>query len=167
MRVTRGINSEPLVHMARSSFTGSAVSGFNPRAGIRSIPEAQRKPLRRAVNKGIPEDRLRGGKGEELVGILRRLGDAAGAPGVVEPTERDEEVSVYLFERAPTAVRNASMRRLLADGASSGQLRALEDPATHLRRVPKDAWSGEKKNQQPGSDPKPQQSGRRPLRKRV
>jgi hypothetical protein len=138
---------KPLVHMARSTLRGSTVSGFNPRAGIRSIPEAQRKPLRRAIKKGIPEERLRGGKGEELVGILRRLGDAAGVPGVVEPTERDEEISVYLFERAPTAVRNASMRRLLSDGAPSVELRALEDLTNHLRRVPNDAWEGVKKNE--------------------
>ena len=127
MRVIPRNHWEPLAHMARSSLRGSTVSGFNPRAGIRSIPEAQRKPLRRAIKKGIPEKRLRGGKGEELVGILRRLGDAAGVPGIVEPTERDEEISLYLFERAPTAVRNASMRRLLADGAPSDELRALED----------------------------------------
>ena len=62
------------------------------------------------MNKGIPEDRLRGGKGEELVGILRRLGDAAGVPGVVEPTERDEEVSVYLFDgrRQPSGTRRCA-----------------------------------------------------------
>ncbi|HYH60847.1 MAG TPA: oligosaccharide flippase family protein [Solirubrobacterales bacterium] len=146
MRVIPRNHWVPLLHMARSSFKGSTVSGFNPRAGIRSIPEAQRKPLRRAVNKGIPAKRLRGGKGEELVGILRRLGDGAGVPGIVEPTERDEEISVYLFERAPTAVRNASMRRLLSDGAPSDELRALEDLVGHLKRVPADAWAGEKKN---------------------
>jgi O-antigen/teichoic acid export membrane protein len=145
MRVIPRNHWQPLAHMARSSLRGSTVSGFNPRAGIRSIPEPQRKPLRRAINKGIPEKRLRGGKGEELVGILRLLGDAAGVPGIVEPTERDEEISLYLFERAPTAVRNASMRRLLADGAASDELRALEDLTNHLRRVPNDAWSGEKK----------------------
>jgi O-antigen/teichoic acid export membrane protein len=150
LRVIPENHWRPLTHMARSTIRGSTVSGFNPRAGIRSIPEAQRKPLRRAIKKGIPEKRLRGGKGEELVGILRRLGDAAGVPGVVEPTERDEEISLYLFERAPTAVRNASMRRLLADDAPSVELRALEDLTNHLRRVPNEAWEGEKKNQERG-----------------
>ncbi len=136
----------PLAHMARSTIRGSTVSGFNPRAGIRSIPEDQRKPLRRAIKKGIPAKRLRGGKGDELVGILRRLGAAAGVPDVAEPTSRDEEISLYLFERAPTAVRNASMRRLLSDGAASDELRALEDLVSHLRRVPDDAWEGARKN---------------------
>ena len=137
----------PLAHMARSTLRGSTVSKFNPRAGIRSIPEPQRKPLRRAVKKGIPEKRLRGGKGRELVGILRMLGTAAGVSGVAQPSKRDEEISLYLFERAPTAVRNASMRRLLADGAPSDELRALEDLVSHLRRVPNDAWAGALKNQ--------------------
>ncbi|MDQ2675535.1 MAG: oligosaccharide flippase family protein [Actinomycetota bacterium] len=146
LRVIPQNHWRPLLHMARSTLKGSTVSGFNPRAGIRAIPEPQRRPLRKAVKKGIPERRLRGGKGEELVGILRRLGDAAGVPGVVEPSNRDEEISLYLFERAPTAVRNASMRRLLADGAPSDELRALEDLVMHLRRVPNDAWQGERKN---------------------
>jgi O-antigen/teichoic acid export membrane protein len=146
LRVIPENHWQPLAHMARSALRGSTVSGFNPRAGIRSIPEDQRKPLRRAIKKGIPEKRLRGGKGEELVGILRRLGDGAGVPGIVEPTRRDEEISLYLFERAPTAVRNASMRRLISDGAPSDELRALEDLVTHLKRVPNDAWEGAKKN---------------------
>jgi hypothetical protein len=153
LRVIPRNHWQPLAHMARSAIRGSTVSGFNPRAGIRSIPEPQRKPLRRAIKKGIPEHRLRGGKGEELVGILRALGAAAGVPGVAKPSKRDEEISLYLFERAPTAVRNAWMRKLLADGAPSDELRALEDLTLHLRRVPNDAWEGAKKNQLPGSDP--------------
>jgi O-antigen/teichoic acid export membrane protein len=137
----------PLAHMARSTLRGSTVSSFNPRAGIRSLPESQRKALRRAVKKGHHESRLRGRKGDELVGILRRMGTAAGVPDIATPTSRDAEIGVFLFERAPTAVRNASMRRLLADGAASDELRALEDLVTHLRRVPNDAWRGAKKNQ--------------------
>lgn len=146
LRVIPQNHVRPLAHMARSALRGSTVSGFNPRAGIRSVPEPQRKQLRRAIKKGIPEKRLRGGKGDELVGILRQLGASAGVQGIAEQTKRDEEISLYLFERAPAAVRGASMRRLLADGAASDELRALEDLVTHLRRVPRDAWSGEKKN---------------------
>jgi O-antigen/teichoic acid export membrane protein len=146
MRVIPRNHWQPLAHMVRSSLRGSTVSAFNPRAGIRSVPEPQREKLRKAVKKGIPERRLRGGKGEDLVGSLRLLGDAAGVPGVVKPTKRDEEISLYLFERAPTAVRNATMRRLLADGAKSDELRALEDLVVHLRRVSNEAWRGERKN---------------------
>ncbi len=165
MRVIPENHWQPLAHMARSALRGSTVSGFNPRAGIRSIPEAQRKPLRRAIKKGIPEKRLRGGKGEELVGILRLPGDAAGVSGVAKPTERDEEISLYLFERAPTAVRNASMRRLSADGAASDELRALEDLVLHLRRVPNDAWLGAEEERS-SRGPEPTKSSRLKARSR-
>ena len=136
---------QPLAHMARSSIRGSTVSGFNPRAGLRSLPEEQRLALRRAVDKGFPARRLREQKGEELVGILRRMGAEAGVPDIAEPSGHDAEISVFLFERAPTAVRNASMRRLLDEGAPSDELRSLEDLVAHLRRVPEDAWRGERK----------------------
>lgn len=136
----------PLAHMARSTIRGTTVRRFNPRAGLRSLPPGQRKALRRAVKQRLPAEQLRdGGKGEELVGILRRLGSEAGLPDIGKPTERDEEISVFLFERAPTAVRNASMRRLLDDGAPSDELRALEELVAHLRRVSGDAWRGEPK----------------------
>lgn len=136
---------QPLAHMARSSVRGTTVRGFNPRAGLRALPKPQRRALRRAVKQRLPAQQLRDGEGEELVGTLRRLGAEAGVPDVAEPTERDAEISVFLFELAPTAVRNASMRKLLADGAPSNELRALEDLVAHLRRVPNEAWRGEPK----------------------
>lgn len=135
----------PLAHMARSTVSGSTVRGFNPRAGMRAIPQQQRRVLRKAISERVPEGRLRKGRGVELVGILRRLGSAAGVPGIAAPSERDEEISVFLFERAPTAVRNASMRRLLEGGAPSDELRTLEDLVGHLRRVPDEAWRGDQK----------------------
>ena len=46
----------------------------------------------------------------------------------------------YLFEDASTAVRNASMRRLLELGAEANDLRALDDLVTTLARVPVEAW---------------------------
>lgn len=147
LRVIPENHWQPLAHMARSTLRGSTVVGFNPRAGIRALPKPQRRVLRKAVKQSVPEGELRAdGQGEELVGILRRLGSAAGIPDVAEPSKRDEEISVYLFERAPTAVRNASMRRLLDDGAPSDELRALEDLVVHLRRVPDEAWKGEFKS---------------------
>ena len=145
-RVIPENHREPLLHMIRSAVRGSTVRGFNPRAGLRALPEEQRKLLRRAVTKGIRAQRLRKGRGEELVGILRRMGTEAGVPGIAEPSKRDTEISVFLFERAPTAVRNASMRRLLDDGAPSDELRSLEDLVTHVRRVPDEAWLGERKD---------------------
>jgi O-antigen/teichoic acid export membrane protein len=136
----------PLAHMARSTLRGSTVRGFNPRAGMRTIPVEERRALRRAIRQRVPERRLRRGKGVELMGILRRLGSSAGIPGIAAPTERDEEISVFLFERAPAAVRHASMRRLLDDGAPSDELRTLEDLVGHLRRVPNESWRVEEKN---------------------
>ncbi|MDQ3759109.1 MAG: oligosaccharide flippase family protein [Actinomycetota bacterium] len=147
LRVIPEHHWQPLAHMARSTFRGSTVADFNPRAGIRAVPQPQSLVLRKAIKQGVPEQGLRtDGQGEELVGILRRLGSAAGIPDVAEPSKRDEEISVYLFERAPTAVRNASMRRLLDEGAPSDELRALEDLVVHLRRVPDEAWKGELKS---------------------
>jgi len=145
LRVIPENHWQPLAHMARSTLRGSTVKGFNPRAGIRALPEEQRTLLRKAVRQRVPAKRLRAGRGEELVAILRRLGSEAGVPDIAEPTKRDTEISVYLFERAPTAVRNASMRRLLDDGAPSDELRALEDLVTHLGRVPDEAWEGARK----------------------
>ena len=153
LRVIPENHWQPLAHMARSTLRGSTVRGFNPRAGIRALPEPERKKLRRAVKRRLPEERLRGGRGERLMGSLRRLGTSAGIPDIAEPGPREEEISVFLFERAPTAVRNASARRLLDCGEQADQLRALEDLVTHLRRVPNEAWQGTRKNQRPGSDP--------------
>jgi hypothetical protein len=61
---------------------------------------------------------------------------------VGEPTEQDAEMAVFLFERASTAVRNASMRRLLDLGAEPGDLHAMEDLSNSLARVPVEAWEG-------------------------
>jgi len=147
LRVIPENHWQPLAHMARSTFRGSTVRDFNPRAGIRALPSEQRKALRKAVKQRFPAQHLRDGQGVELVGILRRMGSEAGVQDIAAPSERDEEISVFLFEQAPTAVRNASMRRLLDDGTPSNELRALEDLVTHLGRVPKDAWRGERKQE--------------------
>ena len=49
-------------------------------------------------------------------------------------------MAVFLFEEASTAVRNASMRKLLAEGAESNDLRSMEDLVNTLARVPVEAW---------------------------
>jgi O-antigen/teichoic acid export membrane protein len=149
LRVIPENHWQPLAHMARSTLRGSTVRGFNPRAGIRALTPKERKRLRRAVKRRIPEKRLREGRGERLMASLRRLGTAAGVPGVGKASPREEELSIFLFERAPTAVRNAAARRLLEEGEKADELRALEDLVAHLRRVPNDAWSGAKKGQGP------------------
>lgn len=136
---------QPLMHMARSTIRGTTITNFNPRAGLRALPQPQRKRLRKAVKRRLPAEDLRDGEGEELVGILRRLGSEAGVPSIAKPSDHDGEIAIFLFERAPMAVRNASMRRLLSDGAPSNELRALEDLVAHLVRVPNEAWKGQKK----------------------
>ncbi len=132
----------PLAHMVRSSIRGTTIRNFKPRAGICSLEKDERKLLRRAVKQRMSASALRDGEGAELVGLLRRVGTKAGVPGIDETTEHDQEISVFLFERAPTAVRNASMRRLLDRDASSTDLRALEDLVESLRKVPNEAWKG-------------------------
>ena len=59
-------------------------------------------------------------------------------------------MAVFLFEDASTAVRNASMRKLLDQGADPNDLRSLEDLVTTLARVPVEAWED-----RPGEAPRP------------
>jgi len=134
-----------LAHMARSVVGGRA-DRFNPRRGIRALEPDERAELRTAVTERIDPARLTGpGADSEaaarLVAILRRAGRRGGMP-VDNPGEHDAVVAGFLFADAPTAVRNASMRSLMAAGADSGDLRALEDLVAHLATVPDDAWAG-------------------------
>jgi hypothetical protein len=135
----------PLLHMARSFARGTAVS-VNPRRGLRAIDPAQREELRVAVIHGLPVERLAPdgdttGEGERLVHALRTVGENAGV-AVGEQTSHDLQISVFLFEDAPPAVRDVSMGKLLDAGAAASDLRALEDLVAHLARIPDDAWEG-------------------------
>jgi O-antigen/teichoic acid export membrane protein len=136
----------PLMHMVRSVARGTPMR-LKPRAGLRLLDPAERAALRVAVIRGLPAERLapdgdeRGGEGEALMASLRRVGERAGAP-VGEPSEHERELSVFLFENAPAAVRDQTMDRLLEAGASANELRALEELVTKLARVPDDAWEG-------------------------
>lgn len=133
----------PLIHMARSFRTGTPAN-FRPRRGLRVLEPEMRERLRTAVVGKLPRDQLvpeAGGRGLELVRSLRRVGRRGGIP-VGRPSQLDAESAVFLFEDAPTAVRNASGRALLARGADPNDLRALEDLVAHLARVPPDAWEG-------------------------
>jgi O-antigen/teichoic acid export membrane protein len=135
----------PLLHMARSFARGTPVN-VNPRRGLRAIDPGQREELRIAVIHGLPVERLAPdgdttGEGERLVRVLRTVGQNAGI-AVGEQTAYDLQISVFLFEDAPPAVRDVSMGKLLDAGATAADLRALEDLVAHLARIPDDAWEG-------------------------
>ncbi|MFI5121834.1 MAG: lipopolysaccharide biosynthesis protein [Vicinamibacteria bacterium] len=132
---------KPLIHMVRS-FRSGTPSDFRPRKGLRSIEPEIRDELRQAVVGRLPRERLRPDAGDEglrLVTALRRVGEEGGIP-VGRATELDAEMAVHLFEDASTAVRNASMRRLLEQGAEANDLRSLDDLVNTLARVPVEAW---------------------------
>jgi hypothetical protein len=132
---------KPLIHMVRS-FRSGTPADFRPRKGLRSLEPGLRDELRRAVVGRLPRDRLVAEDGAEslrLVTALRQVGQEGGIP-VGAATELDARMGPYLFEEASTAVRNASMRRLLELGAEANDLRALDDLVTTLARVPVEAW---------------------------
>lgn len=134
---------EPLLHTIRSLGRGSPAQS-DPVAGLRALAPAARERLRVAVIARLPATRLGpagDGEGATLVADLRRVGEAAGLP-VGRASEHDPELAVFLFDEASTAVRNASMRRLLSAGAESNDLRALEDLVGELSRLPDAAWEG-------------------------
>ena len=141
---------KPLLHMIRSFRRGTPAS-FRPRRGLRSLDPAVRDDLRLAVVGRLPRERLRPEAGEEglmLTRALRQVGKRGGIP-VGQETEHDAEMAVFLFEDASTAVRNASMRKLLEDGAESNDLRSMEDLVTTLARVPVEAWEDRPVNKRP------------------
>jgi hypothetical protein len=137
----------PLLHVARSVKRGTPAD-FRPRRGLRALEQPERDRLREAIVGRLPASSLRaadGAEGARLVADLRRVGERGGIP-VGATTALDGEIAVFLFEDVSRAVRDQSMRRLLAEGAESNDLRALEDLAAHLARVPADAWEGKKAN---------------------
>ncbi|HSI80585.1 MAG TPA: hypothetical protein VK919_08045 [Solirubrobacterales bacterium] len=164
LRVIPANHWPALAHMARSVVGGRA-DRFNPRRGIRALDPDERVELRAAVTERIPPDRLSGPNADteaavRLVAILRRAGRRGGMQ-VAKPGDHEATVASFLFADAPTAVRNATMRGLIAAGAESGDLRALEDLVAHLREVPDDAWAGVKASESTS------QRGRRRRRRRA
>jgi hypothetical protein len=132
---------KPLVHMIRSFRRGTPAS-FRPRRGLRSLDPETRDALRLAVVGRLPREQLvpaAGPQGLMLVRALRQVGQEGEIP-VGDETEHDADMAVFLFENASTAVRNASMRKLLAEGAESNDLRSMEDMVNTLARVPVEAW---------------------------
>jgi O-antigen/teichoic acid export membrane protein len=145
LRVVPEYHWPALAHMARSVVAGRA-DRFNPRRGIRALAPEERAELRVAVTERIDPTLLSGPAADQeaaarLVSILRRAGRTGGMT-VGDPGDDDALVASFLFADAPTAVRNATMRSLMAAGADSGDLRALEDLVAHLAKVPDDAWAG-------------------------
>ena len=132
----------PLVHMVRSFRRGTPVD-FRARRGLRALEPDEREELRIAVVGRLPRERLEpeAGEGLRLVRHLRRAGKRGGMR-VGRETGYDAEIAICLFEDASTAVRNASMRRVLELGADSNDVRSLEDLVGHLSRVPDDGWEG-------------------------
>lgn len=153
LRVVPESHWEALIHMVRSLVSGRP-DEFSPRRGLRALEPAEREALRAAVDgswaargskSGGDSNGQEGKASAELIGSLRTAGERGGVR-VGAPTERDAEIAAYVFSSAPTAVRNAQMRTLLAEGADASDLRALEDLVAHLATIPDEAWRGERKN---------------------
>ena len=151
-----------LTEMATSVVTGRA-DRVNPRRGIRRLDPDDRERLRVAVREKLPPDAfaepapvpqrtLREGRpigpleegsvGRRLVWALRGAGRLGGSPVRRRADWDGDQLAEFLFADEPPAVRGATMRALLAQGADPADLRALEDLVQHLSRVPDDAWEG-------------------------
>ena len=155
LRVIPESHWEALSHMARSLASGRP-DRFQPRRGLRALDQPQRDVLRAAVDscwaaKPTAPRAPDGANGApaELVRLLRAAGERGGVP-VGEATALDAEIGDYLFSAEPTAMRNASMRKLLGEGADPADLRALEDLVSHLATIPDGAWAGRRKSEDGG-----------------
>ena len=147
-----------LAQMASAVFKGQS-HRFNPRLGLRALEPDDNARLRVAITAGLPPEALAAPasnplpparekakdsertEGARLVRVMRSVGVIGGAT-VMERSRWDGGIAEFLFADEPPAVRNASMRALLNDGAEATDLRALEDLAGHLAKVPADAWTG-------------------------
>ncbi len=154
LRVIPESHWEALSHMTRSLVSGRP-DQFRPRRGLRALQQSERDALRAAVESSWHTRGSAGEPGpdgsdatafEQLVRTLRRAGEGGGVP-VGTASALDAEIGAYLFSSAPTAVRNADMRRLLGDGADAADLRALEDLVSHLAAASDDAWAGRRRQE--------------------
>ena len=143
-----------LAHVAQSAITGRP-DRFNARRGLRALDPSERDQLRVAVTEKLPVEMFSpaSGNGEAaastngdfdaaaLVRALREAAEHGGVP-VDAPNENDGTMAKFLFANVPQASRDATMRKLLSDGAESTDLTVLESIANHLRKAPPDAWAG-------------------------
>ena len=151
-RVVPESHWEAFAHMARSLMSGRP-DRFAPRRGLSALDQSERDALRSAITgswaerSGAKRRAAGAANGDPalLVRALRTAGESGGVP-VGADTDRDGAIGEYLFSSEPTAVRNATMRRLLSDGVDPKDLRALEDLVSHLATVPDAAWAGRRKN---------------------
>ncbi len=160
----------PLLHTVRSLGRGTPAT-FRPRRGLRALAPDERERLRLATIAGLPPQRLDpklSDEGAQLVASVRRVGSRGGIP-LADSSPNDPEIAIFLFEDASTAVRNASMRRLLSAGADSNDLRALEDIVSDLARVPDEGWEGQRASEDgrrwPGAERRRRLQRRRELRR--
>jgi O-antigen/teichoic acid export membrane protein len=155
----------PIGHIVLSALRGSALR-FDAQMGLGSLKPGERGSLRTAVIDRLPAQALvpsvgehgdtepaegvlgAGGdsdgssEGARLVRLLRQAGNGGGVQ-VVDSSELDAGISLFLFSDQPVAVRLAKMRGLLSTGASAHDLQTLEDLRDSLARAPAEAWGTE------------------------
>ena len=147
-----------LSRMAGAVFSGQS-HRFRPRVGLKALEPDDTTRLRVAVTTRMPPEALAAPaiselpparekakdieltEGARLIRVMRAVGVTGGAE-VMARSRWDGGIAEFLFADEPPAVRNASMRALLSDGADATDLRALEDLAGHLAKIPDDAWTG-------------------------
>ncbi|MBA2240636.1 MAG: lipopolysaccharide biosynthesis protein [Solirubrobacterales bacterium] len=156
IRAIPEVHRPALLHMLRSVVSGRP-DEFDPRRGLRVLDEAKRDELRAAITAPVEPaalDRTYEGRpgtdGRSLVRSLRAVG-AEGGMSLNDKTPHDAAIAHYLFEDEPTAVRNATMRRLLEGGAKAADLRALEDLVDHLSKLPDRVWEDRPKGEGGGA----------------
>lgn len=137
LRIVPEHHRHPLLHMARSTFRGSAMP-FHADQGLRALAPDDREALRAAVARTMAPDAI-APQGEALVKALRRAGKKGDAP-VGGARGAEAEMAMFLFSNESAGPRNARMRALLAQGVNSHDIRAMEDLVGQLAKLPDAAW---------------------------
>ena len=126
----------PARHPGRLPARARACAASTPRPARRAARRGRRAPAARAPRpRGERPGRAPGRRAAQ--GRQPRRGPESAARPAATPRSPS-----FLFEDASTAVRDASMRALLDRGVDANDLRALEDLAKTLARLPVEAWEG-------------------------
>lgn len=80
----------------------------------------------------------------QLVRLLRRVGRKGGMR-IDRPTERDARIAKFVFAKAPTAARQATMRSITEAGADPKDLHNLEELRRYLAKSSQHAWKGRRR----------------------